>query len=194
MSKILNTQSNFSVNFIVKGITSILIGAYILAGTYAINYLLDISLVDDSIIGKISPQNSQILIFLVVLLVLIASTFTIYFKGKKTVEKLNESLWNENSKAASKKYIIGFSIISLILITLFSLDFFNYITPIFLILYGVLLFILKNNERKNFLIIAGICILLAGYCFVIPSYWYSSLSILGIAHITYGVAVNQEKN
>ncbi len=190
MSKILNTQNNFSVNFTVKGITSILIGAYILAGTYAIKYLLDISLVDDSTIEKLSPQNSQILIFLVVLLILITSAYTIYFKGKKTAEKLNYNLWNENSKATSKKYIIGVSTISLILITLFSLDLFNYITPIFLILYGILIFIFRNNERKNFLIIAGISILLSFYCFLIPSYWYSSLSILGIAHITYGIAVN----
>ena len=191
MSKNLNTQNNFSLNFILKWITSILIGGYFLAGTYAIKYLLDTFLVDAPTLEKLSPKSIQSLIILVILIVLFNSTLTMYFKGKKNAQKLNYNLWNENTKSASKKYVIGVSIISIVLLTLFILDLFNYITPTFLALYGVFLFVFKNNERKNLLIISGISILLACYCFIIPSYWYSSLSILGIAHITYGVVLNK---
>ncbi|ARV07647.1 hypothetical protein BTO04_13520 [Polaribacter sp. SA4-10] len=187
MSKNLKTQNTFSINFILKGITSILIGGSFLAGTYAIKYLLD----TNTTLEKLSPKSIQFLIILVLLAILVSATLTIYFKVKKTAEKLNYNLWNEDTKLASKKYVTGISIISIVLLTLFILDLFNYITPIFLVLYGVFLFIFKNNERKNLLIISGICILLACYCFIIPSYWYSSLSILGIAHITYGVVLRE---
>ena len=48
---------------------------------------------------------------------------------------------------------------------------------------------MKHKSRKNILIISLVNVLLAALCIVIPSYWYSSLFILGITHITYGVVV-----
>ena len=65
----------------------------------------------------------------------------------------------------------------------------DYLTPIFLFLYAVLLFLFKDKERKNLLILSGLSLLLAVMCMLIPTYWYSSLSILGIAHIAYGVVI-----
>ena len=53
----------------------------------------------------------------------------------------------------------------------------------------------KRNAKKQQLqlwnqkSISGICILFSIICFMIPSYWYSALVILGVAHITYGVVV-----
>jgi hypothetical protein len=47
--------------------------------------------------------------------------------------------------------------------------------------------IFKNKARKNILILVGLSLLLGIYCFVIPSYWYASFTILAIAHATYGV-------
>ncbi len=38
-------------------------------------------------------------------------------------------------------------------------------------------------------IIGGICLLLGIICFLIPNYWFASMSILGIAHITNGIVV-----
>ena len=54
-----------------------------------------------------------------------------------------------------------------------------------------MLFTFKNKARKNLLILAGLNVFLALICLLIPSYWFASFSILGIAHITYGVV---EKN
>ena len=67
----------------------------------------------------------------------------------------------------------------------------DFITPTFLIFYGLLLFAFHKKERKNLLIISGICILFSIICIMIPSYWYSALLILGVAHITYGVVVKE---
>jgi hypothetical protein len=40
-----------------------------------------------------------------------------------------------------------------------------------------------------FFLFAGIALLLAIMCFIIPSYWYSSILMIGVAHFVYGVAV-----
>ncbi len=68
-----------------------------------------------------------------------------------------------------------------------SLGFIDFITPAFLIMYAFFLLVFKNKARNNILILSGLSILLGIYCFIIPSYWYSSFTILAIAHATYGV-------
>lgn len=75
------------------------------------------------------------------------------------------------------------------MIILMNQGFIDSLTPTFLIIYGALLFVLKSKERKNLLILSGLSVLLAMMCILIPTYWSSSISILGIAHITYGVVV-----
>jgi hypothetical protein len=72
-----------------------------------------------------------------------------------------------------------------------NLGFITYLTPTFLILYGLLLFSVKHKDRKNLLILAGLSFFLAVICFLIPTYWSASFSILGIAHVAYGVAVKE---
>jgi hypothetical protein len=185
----MSNQETNSNNFVLKDLTSILTGGYILAGTYAIKYVLDTFLVDDTTLETVSFKAIQLLILLLSLLVLIAASLTIYFKAKKTSKKLDNMLWNVNTKTVFKKFSIGVLVIIFTLFFLVKLAFFNYLAPVFLLFYGVLLFFLKNKNRKDFLILSFLSIVLGVLCFLIPTYWYSSLSILGIAHITYGVVV-----
>ena len=65
----------------------------------------------------------------------------------------------------------------------------DYITPVFLVLYALTLLFLRVKKSKNLFVLAGVSVLLAVICFLIPNYWYSSIFILGIAHITYGIVV-----
>jgi len=85
------------------------------------------------------------------------------------------------------KYVIGIALLFILLTTLMKLGLVDFITPGFLFLYAVFLLIVKNETRKNILVLSGLSLLLSIYCFVIPSYWYSSFTILAIAHATYGV-------
>ena len=113
----------------------------------------------------------------------------LFFGGKRTAKKFEYKLWNTETKIASRNYVLKFTVIFLVLTTLMNLGFIDYLTPVFLILYGALLALSMNKQRKNLLVLSGVSILLAVICFLIPSYWHASLSIIGIAHITYGVAV-----
>ncbi|MEO9571311.1 MAG: hypothetical protein ABJH82_05070 [Polaribacter sp.] len=171
-------QDNLQNNFTLKNLTSILIGGLILAFSYFLKTTLDAILLDDSV-------NNVIFGFIITLIVL--STLILFVDGKKTANKNKTTLWNTKTKLATKKYLICFAFILSILALLLNLEYLAYLTPTFLILYGVLLFLFKNNKRKNLLVLSGLCLLLATMCFLIPSYWYSSISIIGIAHIAYGV-------
>ncbi|MGJ8743572.1 hypothetical protein [Polaribacter sp.] len=180
-------HNNFKINFSLKGFTSILIGAYFFISSYLIKTILDGFLIDDNPLGMLSAEIIELLIIATTLLLFIFSSLALYFSGKRNAKKLEHKLWNDTSKTAFRKYLLSFLITFIVLIILWKQGFIDYITPIFLISYGALLLLFRNKERKNLLVVAGLSLLLAVMCFLIPTYWYSSLTILAIAHVTYGV-------
>lgn len=183
----MSKHDNFEVNFSLKGFASIQIGIYFLVTAYVIKNILDGFLIDDNPAGMLSVEIIEMLIIGLVFFTLLLSSFALYFKGRRASKKYHHTLWNGKTKTAFWKYIIVFLIIFITLFLLMKQGFIDFITPVFLILYGILLLFFRNKNRKNLIILTLISILLAVVCFVIPSYWYSSLFILGIAHITYGV-------
>jgi len=178
-------NTNLSVNFILKGLSSICIGFYFLIGSYLMKLIITPFLIED----YYADVTSVFLLVAVVFLVFVFSILTLYYFGNKAAKKQNIRLWNAASKTVAKKFFTGIIILFLVLFILLQFNFYNYLTPTFLILYGFLLYFLRQNQRKGFIIIASLCLFLGIICFLIPSYWYSSLTILGIAHITYGVVV-----
>ncbi|WP_435414694.1 hypothetical protein [Polaribacter aestuariivivens] len=180
-------HDNFSVNFSLKGITSILIGLYIFGAGYAIKFILDGFLIDNNVVGMLSAELLEMVIFLLAFLVFLFSSLAFLFRGKRLAKRFQYLLWNQKTKVAFWKYFVCITIIFLMLFLLMKYGFIDFITPAFLISYSFLLLIFKNKAPKNYLILPGIAFTLAILCFLIPSYWYASLSILGIAHITYGV-------
>lgn len=181
--------NNSQIHFSLKGFTSILIGAYFLLGSYVIKTLLNGFLIDDNPASVLSVKTIEVAIIVISFLVFLFSSLAIFFSGKRNAKKSQIKLWNPKTKTALWKYIVGILFIFTTLFVLLNAGFIDYLTPIFLIFYAILLFIFKNKERENILILSGLCVLFATVCLLIPSYWYSSLSILGIAHITYGVVV-----
>lgn len=182
-------HDNFEINFSLKGFTSILIGAYIFTAGFLIKTILDGFLIDDNPLGMLSAEIIEIIIIAIVFFVLLFSSFALFFSGKRNAKKLHHKLWNRKTKTAFQKYVLGAIIIFTALLLLLNQGFIDYLTPTFLGIYGVLLFLFKSNERKNLLILSGASVLLAVMCFLIPTYWYSSLSIIGIAHVAYGMVV-----
>lgn len=185
----MSKHDNFQVNFSLKGFTNIQIGIYILIAAYFIKSILDGFLIDDNPLGMLSAELIEVFIIAIVFLTFLFSSLALFFSGRRKSKKFQFKLWNKVTKTAFYKYLTGFVFLIVVLIYLMKQGFIDYITPTFLILYGCILFMFKNKERKNLLVVSGICLLLAIYCILIPSYWYSSLFILGIAHVTYGIVV-----
>lgn len=184
----MKTDNTSQLNFSLAGFTSIQIGIYILLAAFAIETLL-LDFLDADTLGLSSETNLVIAIATITFFALLFSFFALFFRGKRNAKEEQLQLWNQKSVATFWIILIAFLSIYGLLFLVYNQNFEDYITPTFLIFYGLLLFVFHQKERKNLLIISGICLFLAIICFMIPTYWYSSLVILGLAHITYGVVV-----
>lgn len=180
-------HNNFQSNFSLKGYASIQIGLYFLVVAFAIKKILDGFLIDDNPLGMLSPEIIEILIYTILFFTILFSSLALFFKGRRKARKLNYQLWNRETKVTFWKYLVSYSLIFATLFLLSKLGYVNYITPVFLVLYGLSLLFLRIKKSKNLYILSGVCLFLALICFLIPTYWSSSIYILGIAHITYGL-------
>lgn len=180
-------SDNFQLNFSLKGFTSILIGAYL----FIAGYLLEAILNNATPLETLSPKAKEICTITIVFAFFLLASFTLFYMGKRNASQLKINLWNDKTKAAVKKYSSVSAVILISLIVLMNLELTNYLAPTFLVFYGTLLFLFKHKERKNLLVLSGLSLLLAIMCFLIPTYWSSSLSILGIAHVAYGVVIKE---
>lgn len=185
----MDKKDNFQQNFSLKGYSSIQIGLYFLLAAFFIKKMLEGFLIDDHPMGMMSAQIIEFLILLIIFFTLIFSSLALFFKGRRKAKKLDYKLWNRKTKATFWKYISSFTVIFLSLIILINQGYMDYLTPVFLVLYALTLLLLRIKKSKNLFVLSGVSILLAIICFLIPNYWYSSIFILGISHITYGIAV-----
>lgn len=184
--KFMKTDNTSQLNFSLVGFTSIQIGIYILLAAFAIETLL-LDFLDADTLGLSSEINLVIAITTITFFTVLFSFFALFFKGKRNAKQQQLQLWNKKSVATFWIILISFLSIYGILFFVYTQNLEDFITPTFLLFYGLLLFAFHKKERKNLLIISGICLLFSIICFTIPTYWYSSLVILGVAHITYGV-------
>ncbi|WP_298780205.1 hypothetical protein [uncultured Polaribacter sp.] len=187
----MNKQDNFLVNFSLKGYSSIQIGLYLLIAAYVIKSMLDGFLIDDNPMGMMSAQIIEVLGFVVIFLTFFFSSLALFFKGRRKAKKQNYLLWNSKTKKRFWLYLLNFSILFFVLVFLSNTSYTNYITPTFLLIYGLFLSLLEKKKDKTLYVLSGVTFLLAILVFFIPNYWYSSIYILGVAHITYGIVVKE---
>ena len=178
-----------TVFFVAKGFASILIGIYFLLGAYFIKSTINNLVITPN---SLPPFSDIYLILLILFAVLLCCSLTLFVFAKRLAKKQQVLLYNLSSKKTITMYVIGVLLLFLSSLMLFQYKYFEYITPAFLLQCGLWLLVMKNKLRKDFKMISVLCFFLAIICFLIPSYWYSSLSLLGIAHITYGVITHSK--
>jgi hypothetical protein len=137
----------------------------------------------------LSAEIIEYLVSSICVFLFLFSSFALFFSSKRRAKKQEIALWNIASKRIFWKYLASFLVLFMALIFLMKQGFIDFITPVFLLFYGAILLLINQKNNQNIRIISGICLLLAIICFLIPSYWYASISILGIAHITFGIVV-----
>ncbi|WP_339661701.1 hypothetical protein [uncultured Polaribacter sp.] len=182
-------QDNFQLNFSLKGYSSIQIGLYFLLAAFVIKKILEGFLIDNNPIAMLSAEIIEFLILGIVFLTILFSALALFYKGRRKARKLEYKLWNAKTKKNFWVFSASFTLIFIILIYLTTLDFADFMTPTFLFLYGISLLFLKIKKSKNLFVLSGISLLLTMICVLIPQYWYSSIFILGISHVTYGIIV-----
>ncbi|SDR72629.1 hypothetical protein SAMN05216503_0630 [Polaribacter sp. KT25b] len=182
-------QDNFQLNFSLKGYSSIQIGVYFLLAAFSIKKILEGFLIDGNPMSLLSTEIIEYLVLGIIFLTILFSTLTLFYKGRRKARKLEYKLWNSKTKKNFKLFSFSFTLIYLVLFYLTTHHFADYLTPTFLFLYGISLLFLKIKKSKNLFVLSGISLLLTMICVLIPNYWYSSIYILGVAHVIYGIII-----
>ncbi len=182
-------HDNFEVNFSLRGAAAIQIGIYFLITVYCLQSILQGFLIDDNIAGMLSVEIIEGIGFGLLILFFLLSGMALFFKAKRRSKTFQFKIWNAKTKKTASIVLSSVFVILLLVNTALNMGYIDAIAPVFLLCYGALLLALHNKQRSGLLLVAGICLLLTITCLVIPSYWYSSFLILGIAHITYGIMI-----
>ena len=183
-------HDNHEVNLILKGVTSILIGFYLFCGAYLIKSILDGFLIDNHLTGMFSAEIIEFTVLGILFLVFVFSSLALVFAGRRVAKRHQFKLWNAKTKKTAFRYLFLIVFFAILLILLMNAGLIDLITPAFLVAYGLILYLLKDNYRKKQFFLSGLAFALGVLCYFIPGYWSSAISILGIAHMAYGIVVN----
>lgn len=183
----MKNQDNSTAPFSFKGLNSLLIGLIILTNSYFIKRLLDKANLKKQALHLDNTQQLETIILIITGLTFLLFPIAIYVVEKIKTKKLNRNNVPSTSIQKLLKYTLTLTVLFVLLVMIKQMGFYLYITPLFLLLYGLILVLFGFKEDKNMLLLSGSCLLFAIITLLIPTYWYYALVILGIAHITYGV-------
>jgi|SaaInl59LU_5_DNA_1037362.scaffolds.fasta_scaffold58270_1 hypothetical protein len=178
--------------FSFRGLSSVLIGIVILIFSYGIQYAIEDGNFNDKMLvlkGKHQIRNFNILMVIIAFLLFPISIFS---AEKIKSKKLGLHKIHQNIIKVLFKYTLTLCGLFIILIIISQNSFFSYITPVFLVFYSCILAVFEQKKQQDLFLIVGLCLFLSLITIMIPSYWYYSLYILGVAHITYGI--NNKEN
>lgn len=191
MANTRNLQANTDLNFILRGTNSIQIGIYFLVAAYLFQSIFSGFLSDSSLIGMMSIEIIESMLIAITVLFFAFAYFALYFSNRRVCRKHKTLFWNSITK------VVFFVTTVLSIVTIIALSYLNSqglfldITPVFLILYGSYLLLFNFRKKQQLYYLGSLSILLAILCFLIPTYWYSSIFILGVGHIIYGIVVKK---
>lgn len=191
MAKNRNLQPNSEVNFVLKGVNSIQIGIYFLLFAYFTKNLLDGFLSDSSMLGMMSIEIIESMLVFFGILVVFFSYFALFFSSRRAARKNKIKFWSGATKAT---FWVTFLLATLVLIALSLLNdmgLFSELTAIFFLLYGTYLLLFNFRKKKQLQLFGALCLGLAVLTFVIPTYWYNAVLILGVGHVVYGLMVKR---
>ncbi len=191
MGKNRTLTNNDTQNFILKGSNSIQIGIYLLLFVFILKSLLDGFLSDVSMLGMMSIEIIESVGFSLIVLLILLSATALFFSSRRTMRKAGFKLWNKISRKQFIIYFVASFALLFGLSFLKSLGFSNFLGPLFLLSFGIILLISNAKRKKTHLLLSGISAILAVLVFLIPSYWYSAILILGAALIVYGIMIRK---
>lgn len=184
-------QQNTSQNFILRGFNSIQIGLYLILFTFIFKSLFDGFLSDVSLLGMMSIEIIELAATVFIVLLIALSGLAIFFSSRRLARRSGYKLMNKQTFRQFAFYL-GFTLPAfLILYSIVGGGYSIYAGVSFLFLMGTILIILNSTKKKPLYLLAGLSIGLALISYLIPTYWYSSLMIMGGAFIVYGIMIRK---
>lgn len=191
MSSKKKLKTNNSQNFILKGLNSVQIGLYFLLGAYILKSSLQGFISDGSLMGMMSIQIIEVLGLSVLLLVFLFSTLAVFYSSRRNSRRSGFKVWNANSKKHFWFYLILIILGIILLSILNGLGYTVFLAPAFLLYLGLILAFLNKKKQQPYYLLASISAFLSLLVFMIPSYWYSALLIVGVGFLAYGIVVRK---
>jgi len=191
MSQRKDTETNTNQNFILRSFNSVQIGLYLILFTFLFKSLFDGFLSDTSMLGMISIEIIELAASLFIILFFLLSGFAVLFSSRRLAKKSGYKLWNKKTFRQFTFYF-GWSFPAYVILYILANGGYSiYLGVSLLFLIGMILIGLNTAKKKSMYLLAGLSIGLAIISYLIPSYWYSSLMILGGAFIVYGIMIKK---
>jgi uncharacterized membrane protein len=176
-----------SVKFIsLSGLSGIMAGIYALLGALSASFLIPSPLSN----GVIPDQQTIIRIFVIALVVLVASLVTGFWMSNRKAKKAGVKFWDATSKRLVINLAIPLVTGGLFIIILLLSDHVGIVAPSFLIFYGLALINASPNLFEEIRYLGYSEILLGLLCAAVPHFGLLFWAIgFGLFHILYGAVM-----
>lgn len=187
MSKNKNSYDNLSLNFVLRSFNSVQVGLYFLLAAFLLKSTLENFIADGNTMGMLSIEIVEMFLLFIVIFMVLFSSLALFFSGRRQSRKYQYKLWNKTTKKYFLLYLVVIILGIILLKIVAGIGHIAYLAPTFLLYYSLFLVVMNTKKKKNLYLISGLGALLTFLVFIIPTYWYSALLIIGTSHIVYGL-------
>ena len=190
LSEIKNIMNRSTRFMSLSGLSGILAGTYALIGAFMAKYLLRDYLNYNHRRNTINPNNIEIKLIAIALLVALLSVITAYFLTKQKAKKEGQTIWNTTTKRLLFHFFIPLATGGIFSLTILNLGFYGFVAPATLIFYGLAVFNASNFTFSNvkYLGIAEIILGLISMNYIGYGLYFWAIGF-GVFHIIYGLVM-----
>ncbi len=184
----IKTIMNRSTRFMsLSGLSGIMAGIYALIGAFLAKQLLANYLNYNHTRNTINPNNIEIKLIVIALLVALLSIITAYILTKKKASKEGQTIWNSTTKRLLFHFFIPLAAGGVFSLTMLNQGFYGFVAPATLIFYGLAVVNASNFTFSNvkYLGIAEIILGLISLNYIGYGLYFWAVGF-GILHIIYG--------
>jgi MFS family permease len=184
----IKTIMNRSTRFMsLSGLSGIMAGIYALIGAFLAKQLLANYLNYNHTRNTINPNNIEIKLIVIALLVALLSIITAYILTKKKASKKGQTIWNSTTKRLLFHFFIPLAAGGVFSLTMLNQGFYGFVAPATLIFYGLAVVNASNFTFSNvkYLGIAEIILGLISLNYIGYGLYFWAVGF-GILHIIYG--------
>lgn len=187
LSEIKNIMNRSSRFLSLSGLSGVLAGFYALIGAFFAKKIL-IGYHDfDYENNTVNPNNIEIKLIAIALIVALLSIITAYILTKNKAKKEGASIWDSTTKRLLFHFFIPLATGGVFSLTLLNYGFYGFIAPATLIFYGLAVFNASNFTFSNvkYLGIAEIILGLLAMNYIGFGLYFWAMGF-GVFHVVYG--------
>ena len=187
LSEIKRIMSSSTRFLSLSGLSGVFAGVYALIGAFLAKQLLENYNNYDHTRNTVNPNNMELKLIAIALLVALFSIITAYILTKKKAAKDGKSIWNETTKRLLFHFFIPLAAGGIFSLTMLNQGFYGLIAPITLIFYGLALVNASNFTFSNvkYLGIAEVVLGLISLNYIGYGLYFWAIGF-GVFHIIYG--------